>query len=301
MATNDIRTAHTVADLRRAVAGARAGGRSVALVPTMGSLHEGHLSIVRRAAAECDFVVVSLFVNPSQFGPDEDYERYPRDEERDASLAAEAGAGLLFAPTVSEVYPDGFATTVSVAGLTDVLCGAPGSRGASHFDGVATVVTKLLNMCEPDVAYFGQKDYQQALVIRRVVQDLDMQVRIAVCPTIRDEDGLALSSRNAYLSPADRERALALSRALRAADRVIAAGGTRDDVAAAAHAELDAADVDAEYLEVLSAKDLQAPSWQPGEEVVVALAAQVGPARLIDNTLVKLPVRNPEPAVAARR
>ena len=171
-----MRTVQTVAELRRAVADARAAGNSIGLVPTMGSLHEGHLSLVRRAAADCGFVVVSLFVNPSQFGPGEDYERYPRDEQRDAGLAADAGADLLFAPTTREVYPDGFATTVSVAGLTDVLCGSPGSRGASHFDGVATVVAKLLNMCAPDVAYFGQKDYQQSLVIRRVVRDLDIPV-----------------------------------------------------------------------------------------------------------------------------
>jgi pantoate--beta-alanine ligase len=293
-----MRTVRTVTELRRAVAGARAEGNSVALVPTMGSLHEGHLSLVRRAASDCDFVVVSLFVNPSQFGPGEDYERYPRDEERDAALATAAGAALLFAPTVLEMYPTGFTTTVSVAGLTDVLCGAPGSRGASHFDGVATVVTKLLNMCAPDVAYFGQKDYQQSLVIRQAVRDLDMPVRIEVGPTVRDADGLALSSRNAYLSAPDRERALSLSRALRATERVAADGGTRDDVTAAARAELDAAGVDPEYLEVLAAGDLSAPAWQPGEQVVVAIAAQVGPARLIDNTLIQLPVRDPEPAVA---
>ncbi|HZO59740.1 MAG TPA: pantoate--beta-alanine ligase [Solirubrobacterales bacterium] len=293
-----MRTVHTVAELRRAVADVRAAGSSIGLVPTMGSLHEGHLSLVRRAAADCGFVIVSLFVNPAQFGPDEDYERYPRDEERDAALAADAGADLLFAPTVREVYPDGFATTVSVAGLTEVLCGAPGSRGASHFDGVATVVTKLLHMCEPDAAYFGQKDYQQSLVIRRVVRDLDMQVRIEVCPTVRDGDGLALSSRNDYLSPADRERALSLGRALRSAERVAAEGGTREDVTAAARAELDAAGVEPEYLEVLAASDLSGPAWTPGEQIVLAIAAQVGPARLIDNTLIQLPVRNPEPAVA---
>ena len=293
-----MRTVRTVAELRRAVAQARTSGNSIGLVPTMGSLHEGHLSLVRRAAADCGFVVVSLFVNPSQFGPGEDYERYPRDEQRDASLAADAGADLLFTPTVAEVYPAGFATVVSVAGLTDVLCGAPGSRGAAHFDGVATVVAKLLGMCAPDVAYFGQKDYQQSLVIRSVVRDLDMPVRIEVCPTVRDADGLALSSRNAYLSAAERQRALGLNRALRAAEDVAAGGARRDEILSAARAELDAADVAPEYLEVLRADDLSVPSWRPGERVVIAIAAEVGPARLIDNTLIELPVRNPEPAVA---
>ena len=293
-----MKTVRTVSELRRAVADARACGMPVGLVPTMGSLHEGHLSLVRRAAADCGFVVVSLFVNPSQFGPGEDYERYPRDEQRDAELARAAGADLLFAPTTLEMYPDGFATTVSVAGVTDVLCGSPASRGASHFDGVATVVTKLLNMCAPDVAYFGQKDYQQSLVIRRAARDLDQPARIEVCPTVRDADGLALSSRNAYLSPQDRERALALNRALRAAEQVAADGGTREDVLRAARAELDAAAIDPEYLEILCATDLSTPTWRPGEQVLVAVAAQVGPARLIDNTLIQLPVRNPEPAVA---
>jgi pantoate--beta-alanine ligase len=293
-----MRTVRTVAELRRAVADARAAGRTVGLVPTMGSLHDGHLSLVRRAVRDCDFVVVSVFVNPAQFGPGEDYERYPRDEERDAGLAADAGADLLFAPVTAEVYPDGFATTVSVTGLANVLCGAPGSRGAGHFEGVATVVAKLLNMCTPDVAYFGQKDYQQSLVIRRVVRDLDLPVRIEVCPTVRDADGLALSSRNAYLSPPERERALALNRALRAAQSVAADGGEPEAVVRAARAELDAAGIEPEYLELLAAADLTTPAWRPGEQVVIAVAAQVGPARLIDNALIELPVRNPEPAVA---
>ncbi len=293
-----VKTVRTVAGLQRAVRDARAAAQSIGLVPTMGSLHAGHLSLVRRAAADCGFVVVSLFVNPSQFGPGEDYERYPRDEQRDAALARQAGADLVFAPTTREMYPDGFATTVSVAGLTDVLCGSPASRGASHFDGVATVVAKLLNMCAPDVAYFGQKDYQQSLVIRRVARDLDIPARIEVCPTVRDADGLALSSRNAYLAPRDRERALGLGRALRAAAQAAALGIGRDEVLAAAHAELELAGVAPEYLEILAAADLSAPAWRPGEQIVVAIAAQVGPARLIDNALLELPVRNPAPAVA---
>jgi pantoate--beta-alanine ligase len=298
-------TERTVAGLRAAVAEARESARGVALVPTMGFLHEGHLSLMRRARSECGFVVASLFVNPAQFVPGEDFESYPRDERRDAALAGEAGVDLLFAPPPAEVYPQGFATVVEVEGLTDVLCGAPGSRGRAHFRGVATVVTKLLNMCAPDVAYFGQKDYQQSLVIRRVVRDLDMPVRIEVCPTVREPDGLALSSRNAYLTPAERERAPALWSALRAAERAADGGGGRDEVAAAAHGELAAAGIEPEYLEVLNAADLSAPSWEPAERIVVAVAAQVGRARLIDNVVISLPAPDrpgpalsPEPAVA---
>ncbi len=165
----------------------------------MGALHEGHVSLLRRARAECDVVVMSLFVNPTQFAPGEDFERYPRDEERDAALAEEAGVDVVFAPSPGEIYPEGFATTVHVTGVTAVLCGDPRSRGPEHFDGVATVVAKLFSICSPDVAYFGQKDYQQTLVIRRMAADLDLPVRVEVCPIVRGPDGLALSSRNAYL------------------------------------------------------------------------------------------------------
>ena len=178
----------------------------------MGALHDGHLSLIRRARATCDEVVVSLFVNPAQFNEASDLAAYPRDEARDGALAAEAGVDLLFAPALAEVYPPGFATTVHVGGVTETLEGE--HRGVAHFDGVATVVTKLLNMVGPDVAFFGQKDAQQALVIRRLVRDLDLPVRIEVCPTVREADGLALSSRNVHLRGADRERALALRDAL---------------------------------------------------------------------------------------
>ena len=225
---------------------------------------------------------MSLFVNPRQFADGEDLDAYPRDEERDAQLAAEAGADVLFAPTVDEVYPPGFGTTVEVTGLTDELCGAarPG-----HFAGVTTVVAKLFNMVAPEVAYFGQKDAQQALVIRRLVRDLDMPVRVEVCPTVREPDGLALSSRNAYLSPEERERASALNRALRAAEAVVAAGSTgADDVLAAARTELQQAGIEPEYLELRSAKDL-APVERVNGSTLLAVAAQVGRARLIDNTI----------------
>jgi pantoate--beta-alanine ligase len=284
-----LRTVRTVAAVRAAVAAARRAGHTIGLVPTMGFLHEGHLSLIHAARDECAFVVVSVFVNPAQFGPGEDYEHYPRDERRDADLAAAAGAELMFAPRVEEVYPEGFSTSVEVKGLTDVLCAAPTSRGREHFTGVATVVAKLLNMCAPDVAYFGQKDYQQSLVIRRLAQDLDFPVRIAVCPTVRDSDGLALSSRNAYLDAGERHRATSINRALGAAAQAAARGGDRFAVRAAALDVLHDAGVEAEYVEVLRAEDLKPPRWDPGERVVTAIAARIGRARLIDNTLIELP------------
>jgi pantoate--beta-alanine ligase len=280
-----MRTVHTVAELREALAPERLAGRTIGLVPTMGYLHEGHLSLLRRARADTDLVVMSLFVNPAQFGPAEDLDAYPRDEARDAELAKAEGVDVLFAPPVEEVYPPGFATTVAVTGLTDVLDGAPEQRGSEHFAGVTTIVTKLLNMVAPDVAYFGQKDAQQALVIRRLVRDLDIPVRIEVCPTVRDADGLALSSRNAYLSPAERERALGLSRALRAAEAEVAAGHIdAEAVLAAARAELAASGIEPEYLELRSATDLQ-PAQRVNGSTLLAVAARVGRARLIDNTI----------------
>jgi pantoate--beta-alanine ligase len=251
----------------------------------MGAFHEGHLSLMRRAREECDVVVVSLFVNPRQFGPAEDLGAYPRDEGRDSALAEDEGVDYLFAPPLEEVYPAGFDTTVSVGGLTGVLCGDPARRGPEHFAGVATVVTKLFNLVAPDVAYFGQKDAQQALVLRKLVRDLDIPVRVEVCPTVREPDGLALSSRNAYLSQEERRRALALSRALRAGEERVAAGEVAaESVLAAARAELDAAGVEPEYLELRSAHDLSTVERVNGS-TLLAVAAQVGRARLIDNTI----------------
>jgi pantoate--beta-alanine ligase len=274
-----MRTVRTVAELREARR--RADGR-VGLVPTMGYFHEGHLALIRRARAENDFVVVSLFVNPAQFGPGEDLDAYPRDEARDARLAEAEGVDLLFAPPLEEVYPDGFDTTVSVGGLTAVLDGDPRRRGPEHFEGVTTVVTKLFNMVQPDAAYFGQKDAQQALVIRRLVRDLDIPVRIEVCPTVRDPDGLALSSRNAYLSSEERERALSLSRALRAAEAAVAAGEVdAAKVLAAAREEME---IEPEYLELRSTTDLS-PVERVNGSTLLAVAARVGKARLIDNTV----------------
>lgn len=280
-----MRVVRTVADVRRAVSDARARGASIGLVPTMGALHDGHLSLVRAARERNDLVVMSLFVNPTQFGPSEDLARYPRDEERDARLAEDAGVDVLFAPDVAEVYPDGFATTIHIAGITDVLDGA--SRGAGHFDGVATVVTKLFQMIAPDDAYFGQKDAQQVLVIRRLVRDLDMPVRVVACPIVREADGLAMSSRNVYLDPAARVQATALNRALVAAEQAVAEGRTdASAVVGAASKVLAAAGIEPEYLELRSPDDLRELARVEGP-ALLAVAARVGSARLIDNRILE--------------
>ena len=285
----------TVAELRAALLVRKRTGQTIGLVPTMGAFHDGHLSLMRRARAECEVVVVSLFVNPAQFNDLADLGAYPRDAERDAALAAGIGVDYLFAPAVEEVYPPGFATTVSVAGLTETLEGR--HRGRAHFDGVATIVSKLFNMVGPNVAYFGQKDAQQALVIRRLVRDLDIPVRIEVCPTIRDPDGLALSSRNAHLSPDDRARAAALHRALDAVQQAID-DGERDPAAARARAlaELRAAQIEPEYFELVSAHTL-APVERVDRDVLAVVAAHVGATRLIDNQLIQ-PSPNHERGVA---
>ncbi len=273
-------------DLRSILASARADGRSVGLVPTMGYLHEGHLSLLRAARAECDVVVMSLFVNPAQFAPGEDLGRYPRDERRDAELAEQAGVDLIYAPAVEQVYPPGFATRVEVEGLTEVLCGDPARRGPGHFRGVTTVVAKLFNTVRPDVAYFGQKDAQQLAVIRRMVRDLDVPVRIEALPIVREPDGLAMSSRNAYLAPADRERATALSRALREVERVARGDSLAAGLTAGRRVLADAG-IEPEYLEARDPESLQPVTELSGRPVLVALAAQVGGARLIDNVLIR--------------
>ena len=283
-----MRTLRSVGELRAALAPARAGGSTIGLVPTMGALHDGHLSLIRRAREQCDVVVVSLFVNPAQFNEGSDLERYPRSERHDAGLAAEAGADLLFAPSVEEVYPPGFATAVEVLGLTDRLEGA--ARGSSHFRGVTTVVTKLLCMTMPDTLYLGQKDAQQVVVIRRLVADLNLPVQIEALPTVREDDGLALSSRNALLDPAARPRALALHAALRAAGE-LAAGGERASAALldAANAALAAAEVRADYVALVDPDTLE-PLPQLDRSALLAIAAHVGGVRLIDNVTLE-PVR----------
>jgi pantoate--beta-alanine ligase len=275
----------TVAELREALAQPRRAGRTIGLVPTMGAFHEGHLSLMRRARAECDVIVVSLFVNPAQFNESSDLERYPRDERRDAALAEAEGVDHLFVPAVTEVYPAGFATTVSVAGITEILEGE--QRSKAHFDAVATVVTKLFNMVAPDVAYFGQKDAQQAQVIKQLVRDLDIPVRIQVCPIAREPDGLAMSSRNALLSPGDRARAAALHRALAAIQDAVS-GGEHDPSAARAPALalLRREGIEPEYLELVD-PDTLAPVASIQGEALALVAARVGAIRLIDNHTIR--------------
>jgi pantoate--beta-alanine ligase len=278
-----MRTVRTVAELRSELAAHRRSERTIGLVPTMGALHEGHLSLVRHASAQCDVVVVSLFVNPAQFNERSDLERYPRQEEHDADLAADAGADLLFAPSTEEVYPPGFATAVEVLGVTERLEGAV--RGTEHFRGVTTVVAKLLCMAMPDVAYFGQKDAQQLVVIRRLVEDLNLPVRIEARPTVREADGLAMSSRNRLLSADERSRALALPAALQAAHER-AASGERSTVAllGAARERMRALGVEPEYLALVDPDTLEPLEALAGEGLL-AIAARFGEVRLIDNAL----------------
>jgi pantoate--beta-alanine ligase len=283
-------------ELREALAEPRRYGSKIGLVPTMGYFHEGHLSLIRRARDDCEIVVVSLFVNPTQFDTGEDLDSYPRDEDRDTELAARAGVDLLWIPTPEQMYPQGFATAVEVADeLTGVLEGDPEQRGASHFRGVTTVVAKLLNSVQPDVAYFGRKDAQQAVVIERMARDLDFPVRIEVLPTVREEDGLALSSRNAYLDPDQRERAAAISRALRAAERAASEGETSTEaLVEVARKELRAAGIEPEYVEARSAEDLSPIAELNGRPVLVVVAARVGRARLIDNVVIAPPTKTTE-------
>jgi pantoate--beta-alanine ligase len=278
-----MRHVRTVGELRAALASARRDGLTIGLVPTMGALHDGHLSLIDRARQQCDIVVVSLFVNPAQFNERADLERYPRDERRDGELAAAAGADLLFAPSVEEVYPSGFATSVEMLGLTERLEGA--ARGAEHFRGVATVVTKLLCMVLPDVAYLGQKDAQQVVVIGRLVQDLNLPVRIEALPTVREHDGLAMSSRNALLTTEERARALALPAALDSA-RALAATGERSAQALvqAARAAMRPFEVEPEYVALVEPDTLEPVAALTGE-ALLALGARIGEVRLIDNAV----------------
>ena len=256
---------------------------TVGLVPTMGAFHGGHHALMRAARERCDEVVVSLFVNPAQFNEPADLDAYPRDEARDAAEAAELGIDVLYAPPVEEVYPPGFATSVRVEGLSDVLEGA--QRGSGHFAGVCTVVTKLFNVVTPDVAYFGQKDAQQVAVLRRMVRDLDLPVELAIIPTVREPDGLAMSSRNQRLTPDERIRALALSRALNAAEAEIAAGERdAETIAAGARAAMDG--VRPEYLALVDPDSFQPVATVDGR-VLIAVAARIGATRLIDNTIVQ--------------
>ena len=276
----------TVALVREAVAKARAEGKSIGFVPTMGALHEGHLALIRRAMSECGYVVVSIFVNPTQFAPGTDFEKYPRDLEGDAEKAHAAGADLIFAPAVEEVYPPGDSTVVEVTGqLVDCLCG-PHRPG--HFRGVTTVCARLFNIVGADRAYFGEKDYQQLLIIKQMVRDLRFPLEIVPVPTVRDADGLAMSSRNRYLSAEERNVAVALSRGLFAArDRFAAGERDAGALAAAAKRVIESEPrVKLQYLDLRDAETLEELK-RVDRRAVLALAAFVGQARLIDNALLE--------------
>jgi len=268
-------------EARRIVAAWRERGLLVGFVPTMGYLHEGHLALLRMARRECDRVAASIFVNPLQFGPGEDYLRYPRDEERDLGLAREAGVDLVFLPPAEEMYPPGFSTYIEVEGLSAPLCGRfrPG-----HFRGVATVVAKLFLLFLPQRAYFGEKDAQQLLIVRRLVRDLGLPVEVVGHPTVREPDGLALSSRNSYLSPREREAALCLWRALQAGRKLLEQGERRVSEIAQAMEKVIRAEPLArlEYAECVTLPGLEVPERAEGR-ILLAVAARVGPARLIDN------------------
>jgi len=272
-----------VETLRRALAAIRAGGGRIALVPTMGALHAGHMALVAEARRRADHVAASIFVNPKQFGANEDLSTYPRREAADARMLEDAGCSLLWAPTADAMYPDGFATSVAVSGISDGLCGA--SR-PGHFDGVATVVAKLFNQVRPDVALFGEKDYQQLAIIRRMARDLDFGLDIVAVPTERDADGLALSSRNLYLSEAERASALALPRALAEAAAAILAGKPVAETLVRARERLEAAGFDpVDYVELRDADTLgpMVSFDRPGR---LLAAARIGTTRLIDNVAV---------------
>ncbi|WP_213661797.1 pantoate--beta-alanine ligase [Stutzerimonas stutzeri] len=277
----------TIADLRAAVARARSEGKRIGFVPTMGNLHAGHIALVKKAGQRADFVVASIFVNPLQFGPNEDLDSYPRTLAADQTKLFDAGCHLLFAPGVEEMYPHGQAqqTLVRVPGVSEGLCGA--SR-PGHFDGVSTVVTKLFNMVLPDLAVFGQKDFQQLAVIRTMVRDLNMPVQIISEPIVRAEDGLALSSRNGYLSSEERAIAPVLYRTL-CEMKTALLGGQRDYAAliAEGQAQLQAAGLRVDYLEIRHAPDLQ-PAGAAARELVILVAAFLGKTRLLDNLLVDL-------------
>lgn len=282
-----MQVAKTVREVRAWMKLARADGKTVGFVPTMGYFHEGHLNLMRRAKAECDLCVVSLFVNPTQFGPAEDFQRYPRDFARDAAMAESVGVDLLFAPEVEEMYPEGYQTYVEV---TEVIRRLEGEARPGHFRGVATVCTKLFNIVQADRAYFGKKDYQQLKVIQRLVRDLNIPTEIVPCETVREPDGLAMSSRNVYLKPDERQAATVLYRALCAGRDAILAGERDGKRVQALVERVIAAEplVKPEYVDVADAETLE-PLTDLRGEVLISLAARVGVARLIDNITVTVP------------
>lgn len=278
-----MQTVRQLSDLREALSAWRAAGERIALVPTMGALHAGHMALVEEAKLQADRVVASIFVNPKQFGPTEDFAQYPRKEQTDSRMLTKAGVDLLWMPPVDVMYPEGFATNVAVSGVSEVLDGA---HRPGHFDGVATVVTKLFNQVRPDVALFGEKDFQQLAVIRRMVTDLDLDIAIVGVPTQREDDGLALSSRNIYLVDEDRAKAVALPRALGAAERAIAEGGDPEAALAQARESLSSAGFEVDYVTLVDAETLGDPV--PGRAMRLLAAAKIAGTRLIDNIAVSM-------------
>ena len=277
-----MRIVRTIAELRVALKAVRESGQSIGFVPTMGFLHEGHASLIRQSTARCDVTVVSVFVNPTQFGPSEDLDLYPRDLERDQNLCLRLGVKILFMPEPQEIYPPGFTTSITVGTMGSILCGTfrPG-----HFQGVATVVAKLFNLVQPDLAFFGQKDLQQSAVIQRMVKDLNLPVDILVAPTVREADGMALSSRNTYLSPEERQRALGISRGLMAAEAVFKAGEREcATLLATVRAELREADA-IQYCELVDPLTLEPITGRVTRPAAIAVAVVIGKTRLIDNLL----------------
>ena len=281
-----IKVIETVNDMRAYIKEARLAGKKIGLVPTMGALHEGHLTLMREAKLTCDIVVASIFVNPAQFAPNEDFAKYPRTFDNDCRLAGEAGVDAIFHPQPSEMYPAGYSTYVNVLGITDKLCGR--SR-PTFFQGVATVVTKLFNIVQPDFAFFGQKDAQQGLVVQRMVADLNMNLRIVMVPTVRDATGLALSSRNSYLSAEDTQAALVLSQSLKMAAQAVKAGerdisaikeSVRNKIQAEPRAQID-------YVEIFQYPDLQNVDILT-DKALLALAVRFGETRLIDNIILSV-------------
>lgn len=279
-----MQTVRQLEALREAISAWRQAGERIALVPTMGALHDGHMALVEAAKRAANRVVVSIFVNPKQFGVNEDLAKYPRKEAADSRLLTGAGVDVLWMPPVEVVYPEGFATNVSVSGVSEVLEGA---HRPGHFDGVATVVSKLFNQVQPDIAFFGEKDWQQLAVIRRMTTDLNLPVEIQSVLTQRDDDGLALSSRNAFLMPEDRAKAVALPRALGAAAKAISEGGDVEAALAQARDTLAAAGFDTDYVALADAGTLEAVTvLEPGRPLRLLAAARIGTTRLIDNIAV---------------
>jgi pantoate--beta-alanine ligase len=282
-----MKIAKTIRSVRKLVKQARSKGKSVGLVPTMGALHQGHISLIEKAAKNTDFVVVSIFVNPTQFGPDEDFKKYPRPVRNDLNVCRKAGADVVFAPSAKQMYPQQNLTWVNVGKLSEPLCGR--SR-PGHFRGVATVCAKLFNIVQPDLAFFGRKDAQQAVIIKRLVADLNLPLKIIVCPTVREKTGLAMSSRNQYLSVQEKKDATCLFKSLQKAGHLVAKGttGTKKIIAQIRKTIASAASAEIEYIEIVDAETLQ-PIKKIDRPALVALAVRIGRTRLIDNIMIDSP------------